>query len=183
MLVPMRDFASSAAAAICARECWTDCSSSDAKSPLDMPDSFAAPVTRTFSSREEFERFAAGFAERLEAGDVVALSGELGAGKTTFVRAAVRARHGEDQTSSPTFTFWHRYPGTPPIDHLDLYRVENHADLTELGLEEAFDGTSIVFVEWWTHAPELLPPTRYELSIQGAGDAPRVVSIQRVGAP
>lgn len=110
----------------------------------------------------------------------MALSGELGAGKTTFVRAAVRARHGEDQTSSPTFTFWHRYPGEPPIDHLDLYRVDDPRELTELGLDEAFDGSSIVFVEWWSHAPDLLPPARYEVLIEGAGDAPRTVAVSPV---
>ena len=107
----------------------------------------------------------------------MALSGELGSGKTTFVRAAVRARHGEDQTTSPTFTFWHRYPGDPPIDHLDLYRVEHADELHELGLEEAFDGRSIAFVEWWTHAPSLLPHRRHEIHITGSGDMPRTVEI------
>lgn len=115
-------------------------------------------------------------------GDVVALSGPLGAGKTAFVRAAVRARHGADQTSSPTFTFWHRYAGLPPIDHLDLYRIEDPAELDELGLEEAFDGSSIVFVEWWEHAPDLLPRHRYEIAIDGAGDAPRTVAVREIAA-
>ena len=108
---------------------------------------------------------------------MVALSGELGSGKTTFVRAAVRARHGEDQTSSPTFTFWHRYPGDPPIDHLDLYRIDDPAELSELGLEDAFGAGSIVFVEWWTHAPALLPVHRYDVTITGAGDSPRSVDV------
>ena len=52
---------------------------------------------------------------------MVALSGPLGSGKTTFVRAVVTALHGSDETSSPTFTFWHRYDGEPPIDHVDLF--------------------------------------------------------------
>jgi len=114
----------------------------------------------------------------LQPGDVVALSGELGSGKTTFVRAAVRARHGEDQTTSPTFTFWHRYAGDPPIDHLDLYRVDDPAELHELGLEEAFDGRSIAFIEWWTHAPSLVPRQRYEVTISGAGDQPRIIEVR-----
>lgn len=135
------------------------------------------PSEQTFPTQAAFENFAGLFAQALQPGDVVALSGELGAGKTTFVRAAVRARHGEDQTSSPTFTFWHRYHGDPPIDHLDLYRIEDPSELNELGLDEAFDGTSIVFVEWWTHAPGLLPSHRYEVTITGAGDQPRTVSI------
>ena len=89
-----------------------------------MSDSFAAWARQTFPTQAGLEAFAASFARTLRPGDVVALSGELGSGKTTFVRAAVRARHGEDQTTSPTFTFWHRYAGDPPIDHLDLYRIE-----------------------------------------------------------
>lgn len=136
-------------------------------------------MDRTFHSEEEFRRFAAAFARELQAGDVVGLSGPLGAGKTTFVKAAVRERLGSDPVSSPTFTFWHRYAGTPPIDHLDLYRVDDPSDLTELGLEEAFDGSSIVLVEWWRNAPSLLPPVHYEVEISGKGDEPRTVQVKR----
>ncbi|HUA08339.1 MAG TPA: tRNA (adenosine(37)-N6)-threonylcarbamoyltransferase complex ATPase subunit type 1 TsaE [Candidatus Acidoferrales bacterium] len=143
-----------------------------------MSESFAATQRQTFPTLDAFERFAAAFARTLVPGDVVALSGELGSGKTTFVRAAVRARHGEDQTTSPTFTFWHRYPGDPPIDHLDLYRVDRPQELHELGLEDAFDGRSIAFVEWWTHAPSLLPVRRYEIAIEGSGDRPRSVEVK-----
>ncbi len=126
-------------------------------------------------NEDEFEAFAADFARRLRPGDVVALSGPLGSGKTTFVRAVVRALHGSDQTSSPTFTFWHRYAGEPPIDHLDFYRIEDAADIAELGLDDAFDGTSVVLAEWWENAPGLLPTRRYEIEIEGAGDLPRTV--------
>jgi tRNA threonylcarbamoyladenosine biosynthesis protein TsaE len=148
-----------------------------------MTQRFATPVQQTFPTLEAFEAFAASFARTLREGDVVALSGQLGAGKTTFVRAAVRACHGEDQTSSPTFTFWHRYEAVPaqpaaPIDHLDLYRIEDPRELSELGLDDVFDGTSIVFIEWWTHAPGLLPEHRYEVTIEGSGDDPRRVSIR-----
>jgi tRNA threonylcarbamoyl adenosine modification protein YjeE len=142
-----------------------------------MESEFAPGGRRTFRTLAEFEAFASQFARALLPGDVVALSGALGSGKTTFVRAAVSARHGEDQTTSPTFTFRHRYSGDPPIEHLDLYRVGDPAELVELGLEEAIDARSIVFVEWWTHAPELLPARRYEVTIEGAGDAPRSITV------
>jgi tRNA threonylcarbamoyl adenosine modification protein YjeE len=142
-------------------------------------------MQRTFHSEQEFVAFAAAFARELHSGDVVGLSGPLGAGKTTFVKAAVKERLGSDPVSSPTFTFWHRYASagsaqaTPPIDHLDLYRVDDPAELTELGLEEAFDGTSIVLVEWWRNAPSLLPPVHYEVEIDGKGDEPRRVTVTR----
>jgi tRNA threonylcarbamoyl adenosine modification protein YjeE len=132
----------------------------------------------TLHSEDETIAFAADFASRLRPGDVVALSGPLGAGKTTFVRAIVRTLHGCDAASSPTFTFWHRYEGDPPIDHLDFFRIDNSRETTELGLEDAFDGHSIVLVEWWHNAPELIPPRRFEVEIQGAGDDFRTIKIR-----
>ena len=134
-------------------------------------------MDRTFNTEAEFRAFAAEFAQGLRAGDAIGLSGPLGSGKTTFIRAVVGARHGADSVSSPTFTFWHRYDGEPPIDHLDLYRVDDPRDLTELGLEDAFDGRSIVLVEWWRNAPQILPPVHYEIEIAGKGDEPRRVRI------
>ncbi len=136
-------------------------------------------MDRTFYSEQEFRLFAAEFARGLRAGDVVGFSGALGSGKTTFIKAVVAERLGADLVSSPTFTFWHRYAGNPAIDHLDLYRVDDPRDLTELGLDEAFDGSSIVLVEWWRNAPGLLPPVHYEIEIEGKGDDPRRVSVVR----
>jgi tRNA threonylcarbamoyl adenosine modification protein YjeE len=122
--------------------------------------------------------FAASFARRLHAGDVVAISGPLGSGKTTFVRAIVQALHHADQTSSPTFTFWHRYEGRPTIDHIDLFRVTDPKEVSELGLEEAFGADSIALVEWWRNAPFLLPERRYEVDIDGSGDGARTVNLR-----
>ncbi|MHB8357351.1 MAG: tRNA (adenosine(37)-N6)-threonylcarbamoyltransferase complex ATPase subunit type 1 TsaE [Vulcanimicrobiaceae bacterium] len=137
-------------------------------------------MERTFHSEDEMRSFAAEFARGLRAGDVVGLAGPLGAGKTTFVRAAVQALLGHDPTSSPTFTFRHRYtaPEAPLIDHLDLFRIGDPAELVELGLEEVFDGSSIVLVEWWRNAPGFLPPRRYEIEIEGSGNGPRRVTVR-----
>ncbi|HEV3091823.1 MAG TPA: tRNA (adenosine(37)-N6)-threonylcarbamoyltransferase complex ATPase subunit type 1 TsaE [Candidatus Cybelea sp.] len=132
----------------------------------------------TLHSEDQTDQFGAAFARRLVPGDVVALSGPLGSGKTTIVRAIVRALHGRDATSSPTFTFRHRYDGTPPVDHIDLFRIDDPHEITELGLDEAFAGESIVLVEWWRNAPELIPPRRYEIDVEGVGDLPRTLTLR-----
>jgi tRNA threonylcarbamoyl adenosine modification protein YjeE len=126
-----------------------------------------------------FAAFAADFASRLRAGDAVALSGGLGAGKTTFVRAIVRALHGSDAAvSSPTFVFRQRYDGVPPVEHLDLYRLEDRRELPELGLEDAFGPDRIALVEWPERAPELLPAGTIAVAIEGAGDGPRTITVR-----
>jgi tRNA threonylcarbamoyl adenosine modification protein YjeE len=127
----------------------------------------------------ELQAFARRFASMIIPGDVVVLSGPLGAGKTAFVRAAVTALHGDETVSSPTFTIWNRYAGVPPIDHLDFYRIEDPAELFELGVEDAFeDPTSITFVEWWQCAASLVPERRYEVEIDGSGDGPRSIAVR-----
>jgi tRNA threonylcarbamoyl adenosine modification protein YjeE len=147
---------------------------------------FANEMKRTFTTEAELTAFAADFGRSLRPGDVVALSGPLGCGKTTFVRAVVRARLGSDPTTSPTFTFRHRYEAggraarkVAPIDHLDFFRIRNEREVAELGLEDAFAGDSIVLVEWWEHAPQLLPQERFEISLEGIGDGPRVLQLAK----
>ena len=135
-------------------------------------------MERTFYNEAQLREFAAEFGRGLKPGDVVGLSGALGSGKTTFVKAIVSARLEGDPATSPSFTFWHRYAGTPPIDHLDLYRVEDTRELAELGLEDAFDGGSIVLVEWSERAADLLPPLDYEIVIEGKGDEARRVDVR-----
>jgi tRNA threonylcarbamoyl adenosine modification protein YjeE len=138
-----------------------------------------AALRVTLPSEEATDAFAETFARRLQPGDVVALSGPLGSGKTTLVRAIVRALHGADQAFSPTFTFWHHYDGEPPVDHIDLFRIDDPRETAELGLEEALDGHSVVLVEWWRNAPDILPQRRYEIEIEGAGEEPRVLVLRQ----
>ncbi len=140
---------------------------------------FAAAMERTFYNEAELRAFAGEFARSLRAGDVVALSGPLGSGKTTFVKAVAAALLGSDPVTSPTFTFRHRYGGATPIEHLDFYRIEHPDELDELGLEEAFDGSAIVMIEWWDNAPEAVPLPRYEITLEGSGDSPRRLALRR----
>lgn len=132
----------------------------------------------TLPTEDEFNKFAAAFARRLRPGDVVALSGPVGAGKSAFVRAVVRELHASDESCSPSFTFRHRYDGDPPIEHIDFFRIDDPAELTELGLEEALDGHAIALIEWWRNAPEAIPSRRYEIEIQGAGNQPRLITLR-----
>ena len=128
---------------------------------------------------EALDALARVFAHSLEAGDVVALRGDLGAGKTTFVAACVRALVPEADVASPTFTFWHRYGGEPPVEHLDLYRVESPNEAAELGLDEALGSGGIVFVEWPDRLPGFVPADAIAVTFAGAGDEPRSVTIER----
>lgn len=123
---------------------------------------------------------AARLAQTLRPGDALALSGDLGAGKTTFVRALIAALHGSDvPVSSPTFVFRQRYDGTPAVEHLDLYRLDDPAEAVELGLEEAFGPDRITVVEWPERLPGLLPAGAIRIHIAGAGDEPRRLKIER----
>ncbi len=99
------------------------------------------------SSPAETERAGTLLGERLRGGDVVLLSGELGAGKTTFVRGVAQGTGSNALVASPTFQLVRIYPGRVPLAHVDLYRVESSSELRDLGLEElAQDGA--VVVEW-----------------------------------
>ena len=85
--------------------------------------------------------------ERLRMGDVVLLIGELGAGKTTFVRGAARGTGSSSDVASPTFQLVRIYPGRLQLAHVDLYRIENSAELRDLGLDELAEEGAVV-VEW-----------------------------------
>jgi tRNA threonylcarbamoyladenosine biosynthesis protein TsaE len=131
------------------------------------------------SSPEETEALAARVAKRLRAGDVVAVSGELGAGKTTFVRGAARALGVTGPVASPTFTLGHRYDAPIPVAHLDLYRVAG-LDAAEWGdLEPYFDGT-IAFVEWPEHGGDWVPAPRVTVTLSHVDAAHRSIVIESI---
>lgn len=121
-------------------------------------------------------RLAERLAERLAPGDVIGLSGELGAGKTTFARAVIRALGDESEVPSPTFTLVQTYrlpPGT--VWHFDLYRIEKPEEAYELAFEDALH-EGISFIEWPEKLGPLLPPDWLEvrLSIEPDGMRRRV---------
>ena len=128
------------------------------------------------SSPEETAALAADLATRLEAGDVVTVSGDLGAGKTTFVRGAARALGVTEPVSSPTFTLGHRYAARTPVAHLDLYRVQGLSAEEWGDLEPYFDD-SVVFVEWPEHAGEWLPAPRAVVTLGHVDRSHRSITI------
>ena len=99
-------------------------------------------------SAAETEAAGARIAARLGPGDVVVVSGELGAGKTTLIRGACRALGVEGPVTSPTFAIGRRYRGRLPISHLDLYRLGGLEDEDPALLDDYLDAGSVAFVEW-----------------------------------
>src|SRR5687768_6363940 len=114
------------------------------------------------------EEAAARLAERLRPGDAVLVSGELGAGKTTFVRGACRALGVTSPVTSPTFTIGHRYSGDVDVAHLDLYRFAGVSGAEWGDLEPYFED-AVVFVEWPEAGAAVLPSARVTVTLEHAG--------------
>lgn len=124
---------------------------------------------RITTSAEETIAFAHTFAGRLQRGDVVALFGDLGSGKTQFVKGVCRAFKTLIPATSPSFVLLNRYIGTDErkrellLYHFDLYRVQSLAEIYDLGYEEYLEGDSICLIEWAEMLEELLPKQRYDV--------------------
>ena len=127
------------------------------------------------ASPAETEAAAAALAGGLRAGDVVTVSGELGSGKTTFVRGACRALGVTVPVTSPTFTIGHRYPAEPAdVSHLDLYRFQGFS-AAEWGDLEPYFEDAICFVEWPEAAADALPLARVEVRLSHMDRAHRLI--------
>jgi tRNA threonylcarbamoyladenosine biosynthesis protein TsaE len=133
-------------------------------------------VEQQSNSPEETEALAAELARRLATGDVVTVSGELGSGKTTFVRGACGALGVQERVTSPTYTIGHRYHGDGvEVSHLDLYRFQG-LSAAEWGDLEPYFEQAIAFVEWPEAGAGVLPPPRYAVRLRHADDG-RAVEI------
>jgi tRNA threonylcarbamoyladenosine biosynthesis protein TsaE len=133
------------------------------------------------ASPEETEHAGAELATELAPGDVVVVSGELGTGKTTFVRGACRALGVRGPVTSPTFTVGHRYAGAVTVSHLDLYRFEGMSD-EEWGNLEPYFEDAVVFVEWPEAAAGHLPPVSVTVRIEHLGGDSRLLTLERAPA-
>lgn len=129
---------------------------------------------------KELEDFASEFASTLKIGDIICLTGDLGAGKTEFVRKVIQVLSSKDiVVPSPTFTLVQEYETKiGPIFHYDLYRLESPEEILELGIEEAY-GQGISFIEWPNRLGPYLPNNRIDIDIKIASNEQRVVSVRR----
>jgi tRNA threonylcarbamoyladenosine biosynthesis protein TsaE len=129
------------------------------------------------ASPEETERVAARLAGELAPGDVVTVSGELGSGKTTFVRGACRALGVSGRVTSPTFTIGHRYHGDVDVSHLDLYRFAGVSSAEWGDLEPYFED-AVVFVEWPEAAGEDLGRVRAAVELRHRSPTRRLIGVR-----
>ncbi|MFQ5894979.1 MAG: tRNA (adenosine(37)-N6)-threonylcarbamoyltransferase complex ATPase subunit type 1 TsaE [Nitrospinota bacterium] len=136
---------------------------------------------RATKSARETEELGAALADEVREGGVVLLTGELGSGKTCFIRGLVRALEGGEgvRVRSPSFTLVHFYPTTPPAAHVDLYRIGAEEDLETLGLEELFSAPGrVVLVEWADRLGAWRPEGALEVQLEHRGADRREVWIK-----
>jgi tRNA threonylcarbamoyladenosine biosynthesis protein TsaE len=129
-------------------------------------------------SRSEADtmKIARQFAAETKPGDVVCLTGNLGSGKTQFVRGFVQVFGLDaDVVSSPTFTIINEYNGNLSVYHFDCYRLEHYTEALEIGAEEYFYGDGVCIVEWPERISELLPPHSKQITLTATGKNEREI--------
>ncbi|HEU4962574.1 MAG TPA: tRNA (adenosine(37)-N6)-threonylcarbamoyltransferase complex ATPase subunit type 1 TsaE [Bacilli bacterium] len=140
-------------------------------------------LTYTCDSVEATQSLAACLGRLVRPGDLLTMTGDLGAGKTTFTQGLAHGLGVEEPVSSPTFTIIKEYEeGRIPLYHMDIYRLGAGALDEDLGFEEYFYGDGVTVVEWAEWLEELLPEDRVGVTIRLADGGGRVVSLQASGA-
>ncbi|NQD66395.1 tRNA (adenosine(37)-N6)-threonylcarbamoyltransferase complex ATPase subunit type 1 TsaE [Bacillus haikouensis] len=128
---------------------------------------------------EETGEFAERLARYLEAGDVITLEGDLGAGKTTFTKGLAKGLGVKKTVNSPTFTIIKEYKGRMPFYHMDVYRLDDSFE--DLGFDEYFEGEGVTVVEWAHLIEDQLPQELLSLSIHREGDTTRKIVLKPYG--
>lgn len=111
-------------------------------------------------------------------GDVIALFGDLGAGKTTLTKGIARGLGLSADVHSPTFTLIHEHPGKVPLYHVDLYRLSHEEEVESLGIEEYIYGDGVTIIEWADRMTSLLPPDRLDIELRMQGDTERAIGLE-----
>ena len=133
-------------------------------------------------SVEETMEIGAKFAKGLKKGDVVALIGELGAGKTVFTKGVAKGLGVKNSryVNSPTFVIIKEYEGRFPLYHFDLYRLDGHSGFDDMNYEEYFYGDGVTVIEWADKIRELLPDGYWEVSLKATDEKRRDIKIKRI---
>jgi tRNA threonylcarbamoyladenosine biosynthesis protein TsaE len=147
----------------------------------DQDDAFSSTLRLHLQSAAEMQALATRLGQEVAIGDVVALTGPLGAGKTTLVQGLARGLEvpADRHVASPTFALVNEHPGRIPLVHVDFYRINSSAELPELGLEEAYDQAATA-IEWAERFPEWLPVDVLGVTIQVEGRS-RMLEIRSRG--
>ncbi len=133
-------------------------------------------------SQEETEAVGENIAKSLSPGDFLAFKGELGAGKTAFIRGMARGLNIKANVTSPTFTILNEYPGSPPLAHFDMYRVNSWEDLESTGFFDFLNSGCILAVEWSENIENALPEDYTLVDIRrGNGENERIIEVKRIG--
>ena len=137
----------------------------------------------TTQSVEDTQALAEAIGRFLSAGIVIALIGDLGSGKTTFVQGIAKGLQvpAEYYITSPTFTLINEYPGRLPLRHVDLYRIDRVEELDDIGLHDIMHGDGVTVIEWAERILSELPDERFQIHFEIADDHCRQVEISAAG--
>jgi tRNA threonylcarbamoyladenosine biosynthesis protein TsaE len=140
-------------------------------------------MTVTTTSPEQTFNFGEGLGRILGKGDVVALVGDLGAGKTTLTQGIARGLgvSCEWYVTSPTFTLINEYPGRLPVYHLDCYRLDSPSEIEDLGMEEYLQGDGVAIIEWAEKIDSLLPEDYVRIVLEYIDQSVRKMRVQAFG--
>ncbi len=134
-----------------------------------------------FRTASEEDTIALGerLAQTLPPGAIVLLIGNLGAGKTTLAKGIVKGIGAAraEEVASPTFTLIHEYGSPPAVYHVDLYRLDTARDAATLGLDELFDSSALVLIEWGERFPEFMPSGRIEIRLRALEGDEREITV------
>lgn len=135
-------------------------------------------ATFTSASPDETQKIGREFGANLRPGVVVALVGQLGAGKTQFVKGLVSGVEARGEVTSPTFTLIHEYTGGRlPVYHFDFFRIEDRQSAERLGLDEYFFGDGVSVVEWADKFPDVIPSNALWISFETKSENERVITL------
>jgi len=137
------------------------------------------PFSRIVESESETEEIAAGFSEMISEGDLVLLNGDLGSGKTFFVKCLC-SNYGIQNVTSPSFAIVNEYSGLKKIFHFDFYRIKKLNELYDIGIEDYLkDDKAIALIEWAELWNEIIPNKHYEVRIEMFNEQKRKISITK----